>query len=258
MKDKNQDLVTDNNFTELLFYKTPNGKVKVEVFLRDETIWLTQARIGELFGVDRTAVTKHLSNIYLENELNKNRTCAKMAQVQNEGNRKEQIMKLTKIVILSLGMLCMNAYAAMNRDAPTNQAQPTTAVDKNMAEGEAFLAHNKKNKNVVTLQDGLQYKIIKQGAGPKPTDTDVVTVNYIGTLINGKEFDSSYKRNEPASFPVGGVIPGWTEALKLMPVGSTWMLYIPANLAYGEMGNPPSIQPNTTLIFKVELLGIKK
>ena len=166
-------------------------------------------------------------------------------------------MKLAKIVAIALSILCVNAFAG-EKQAPSTSTQTTVAVDKNKAEGDAFLAHNKKSKGVVTLPDGLQYKIIKQGTGPKPTDTDVVTVNYAGTFINGKEFDSSYKRKEPASFPVGGVIPGWTEALKLMPVGSTWMLYIPSDLAYGEQGSPPIVPANSMLIFKVELLGIKK
>ena len=131
------------------------------------------------------------------------------------------------------------------------------ALHKNKAEGVAFLKENQKNRGVITLPDGLQYKIITQGKGKKPTETDVVSVNYRGTFIDGKEFDSSYKRHEPASFPVGGVIPGWTEALKLMPVGSTWILYIPSDLAYGEQGSPPAIPANKILIFKVELLGIK-
>jgi FKBP-type peptidyl-prolyl cis-trans isomerase FklB len=165
-------------------------------------------------------------------------------------------MKLIKIAAISLSMICINAYA--ETQSTTASQQTTVTVDKNKIEGDAFLTKNKKNKGVVTLPDGLQYKIITQGKGPKPTDTDVVLVNYAGTFINGKEFDSSYKRHEPISFPVGGVIPGWTEALKLMPVGSTWMLYIPSELAYGEQGSPPTIPPNTLLIFKVELLEIKR
>src|SRR5262249_48515331 len=124
--------------------------------------------------------------------------------------------------------------------------------------GEAFLAANKSKPGVVTLPSGLEYKIVKEGTGPKPKATDTVSCNYRGTLVNGTEFDSSYKRNEPAEFPVGRVIKGWTEALQLMPVGSKWELYIPANLAYGEHGPPGSgIGPNETLIFEVELLGIK-
>ncbi len=123
--------------------------------------------------------------------------------------------------------------------------------------GEAFLAKNKNQPGVVTLASGLQYKIIKQGTGNKPKLTDTVTVHYAGTLIDGKEFDSSYKRGQPASFPLQSVISGWTEALQLMNTGSTWELYIPSHLAYGSAGAPPTIGPNQVLIFKVELLGIK-
>ena len=123
-------------------------------------------------------------------------------------------------------------------------------------EGEAFLAANKTKEGVVTLPDGLQYKILKQGDGPKPTPNDKVVCNYRGTLVNGTEFDSSYKRNEPATFPVTGVIKGWTEALQLMSVGSKWQLYIPSDLAYGPPGRGP-IPPNSTLIFDIELLSIQ-
>jgi UDP-GlcNAc:undecaprenyl-phosphate/decaprenyl-phosphate GlcNAc-1-phosphate transferase len=122
---------------------------------------------------------------------------------------------------------------------------------------EAFLAENKKKEGVVTLPSGLQYKILKAGAGKKPTAADTVECHYRGTLIDGKEFDSSYRRGQPATFPVSRVIPGWTEALKLMPVGSKWQLFVPANLAYGDHGAPPDIGPGATLIFEVELLGIK-
>lgn len=131
------------------------------------------------------------------------------------------------------------------------------AGEANKKEGEAFLAANKSKEGVVTTPSGLQYKVIKQGTGPKPTTSDTVVCNYRGTLINGKEFDSSYKRGEPATFPVGGVIKGWTEALQLMPVGSKYELYIPSELAYGERGAGPDIGPNTTLIFEVELLSIQ-
>jgi len=127
--------------------------------------------------------------------------------------------------------------------------------DANKKDGEAFLAANKAKEGVVTLRSGLQYKILQAGTGPKPTATDSVTVNYRGTLINGTEFDSSYKRGQPATFPVNGVIKGWTEALQLMPVGSKWQLVIPSDLAYGERG-PSEIGPNSTLIFEVELLKI--
>jgi len=121
--------------------------------------------------------------------------------------------------------------------------------------GEAFLAENKSKEGVVTLPSGLQYKILTAGSGPKPTATDTVTCNYSGTLVNGKEFDSSYKRGQPVSFPVTGVIAGWTEALQLMPVGSKWQLFIPADLAYGDHGKG-DIGPGETLIFEVELISI--
>lgn len=172
-------------------------------------------------------------------------------------------MKYSAIMTLSLGLLCGNAFAAdpQNTTAPTimgvEMSQSQEAA-KNISEGNDFLSANKTKKGVITLPDGLQYKILKKGTGAKPTDIDTVTVNYAGTFINGTEFDSSYKRGQPISFPVNAVIPGWTEALKLMKTGSVWELYIPANLAYGEHGMPPVIGPNKTLIFKVELLGINK
>ena len=122
--------------------------------------------------------------------------------------------------------------------------------------GEEFLAANKSKEGIVTLPSGLQYKILTTGTGPKPTPSDTVTCNYRGTLISGKEFDSSYKRGEPTSFPVGGVIKGWTEALQMMPVGSKWQLFIPADMAYGDRGAGTDIGPGETLIFEVELLSI--
>ncbi len=140
------------------------------------------------------------------------------------------------------------------------QKMQATAQEKgetNRKAGQEFLEANKGKPGVVTLPDGLQYKILKEGDGPKPTANDTVTCNYRGTLTNGKEFDSSYQRGQPASFPVSGVIKGWTEALQLMPVGSKWELYIPADLAYGDRGAGPDIGPGDTLIFQVELLSIK-
>lgn len=131
------------------------------------------------------------------------------------------------------------------------------AGEANKKEGEAFLAANKAKEGVVTLPSGLQYKILKEGTGPKPAASDSVICNYRGTLLNNTEFDSSYKRGEPATFPVGQVIHGWTEALQLMPVGSKWQLFIPAELAYGPRGAGPDIGPNATLIFEVELLSIQ-
>jgi FKBP-type peptidyl-prolyl cis-trans isomerase FklB len=137
------------------------------------------------------------------------------------------------------------------------QEKMAAAAAKNKTEGDAFLAANKSKEAIVTLPSGLQYKILTAGTGPKPAATDTVVCNYRGTLIDGKEFDSSYKRGQPATFGVGQVIKGWTEALQLMPVGSKWQLFIPSSLAYGERGAGAEIGPDSTLIFEVELLSIQ-
>ena len=127
----------------------------------------------------------------------------------------------------------------------------------NKKAGEEFLSANKTKDGVVTLPSGLQYKVLKEGTGPKPTASDTVVCNYRGTLLNNTEFDSSYKRGQPATFPVGQVIKGWTEALQLMPVGSKWQLFVPASLAYGAQGAGADIGPESTLIFEVELISIQ-
>jgi FKBP-type peptidyl-prolyl cis-trans isomerase FklB len=137
-------------------------------------------------------------------------------------------------------------------------AQMKEAGDRNKKEGEKFIADNKKKEGVITTASGLQYKIITKGTGASPKATDTVSVHYKGTLIDGKEFDSSYRRGQPASFPVNGVIKGWTEALQLMKEGSKWQLFIPSELAYGDRGAGRDIGPNSTLIFDVELISIKK
>jgi FKBP-type peptidyl-prolyl cis-trans isomerase FklB len=156
----------------------------------------------------------------------------------------------------------MEAFSAEMRVKMEAQQKQMAEENKkagaeNKAKGDAFLAENKKKEGWKTLPSGLQYRVIKEGKGEKPKATDTVSTNYRGTLIDGKEFDSSYKRNEPAEFPVNGVIPGWTEALQLMPVGSKWQIAVPANLAYGESA-PPEIGPNSVLLFDIELLDIKK
>ena len=143
------------------------------------------------------------------------------------------------------------------------KAQKKAELDKEVykdyiAENEAFLAKNREKAGVTTTASGLQYEVIKMGTGPKPTAESTVKVNYVGTLIDGTEFDSSIKRNEPAQFPVSGVIPGWTEALQLMPVGSKFKLYLPQSIAYGATGAGEAIKPYSTLIFEVELLEIIK
>ena len=146
---------------------------------------------------------------------------------------------------------------AFQKEMTEKQAEKMKVIgEKNKKEGEAFLVANKKKKGVKTLPSGLQYKVIKEGTGQTPKLKDTVTTNYRGTLIDGTEFDSSYKRGQPAKFPVKGVIAGWTEALQLMKVGSTWQLFIPSNLAYGERGAGNIIGPNATLIFDIELISI--
>ena len=148
----------------------------------------------------------------------------------------------------------VQAEVNKQREEKAKQAAAT-----NKTEGEAFLTANKGKDGVVTLPSGLQYKILTAGTGPKPAASDSVKCNYKGALINGTEFDSSYKRGQPATFGVGQVIKGWTEALQLMPVGSKWQLFVPSGLAYGEAGNPRGgIEPNSTLIFEVELLSIEE
>jgi FKBP-type peptidyl-prolyl cis-trans isomerase FklB len=149
----------------------------------------------------------------------------------------------------------LNGLQADLRKKQEQEAQQLAETNKK--EGEAFLAANKTKPGVVALPSGLQYKILQEGTGPKPTAADTVTVNYRGTLVNGTEFDSSYKRGQPASFPVGGIIKGWTEALLLMPMGSKWQLFIPPDLAYGQRQAGPTIGPNSTLVFEVELLSIQ-
>jgi FKBP-type peptidyl-prolyl cis-trans isomerase FklB len=138
------------------------------------------------------------------------------------------------------------------------EVKTKAAAVENKKTGEAFLAANKTKEGVVTLPSGLQYKIIKEGTGPRPSAEDTVLCHYRGALVDNTEFDSSYKRGEPLKIPVGGVIKGWTEAIQLMPVGSKWQLFIPSNLAYGERGAPGSpIGPNSALVFDVELISIE-
>ena len=165
-------------------------------------------------------------------------------------------MKIKLITAMSVALLCASqVYADVNITPATAQS---ASQDKSRQIGEAFLQQNKAKPGVVTLADGLQYKVLTPGKGAKPTDQDVVTVEYAGKLINGTEFDNSAKHGGTIDFQVGQVIPGWVEALKLMQPGATWELFIPSDLAYGETGAPPSIGPNETLIFKVKLVSFKK
>ncbi len=151
------------------------------------------------------------------------------------------------------------SYQALQQKMNTKmQEERKQLAEKNKTEGAAFLEENKKKEGVVTLPSGLQYKVLKEGKGPKPKADDTVIAHYVGKLLDGTQFDSSYDRGKPLTIQVNRVIPGWTEALQLMPVGSKWELYIPSNLAYGARGGGSVIPPNATLIFDVELLDIKK
>lgn len=151
------------------------------------------------------------------------------------------------------------AFQALEQELATAQAARNKELaKKNSEEGAAFLAANKKKPGVKATASGLQYKVLKEGTGETPKKTDTVSTHYRGTLLDGTEFDSSYARKEPATFPVEGVIAGWTEALQLMKVGSKWQLFIPAELAYRDQGAGGEIGPNATLVFEIELLGIEK
>jgi len=156
-----------------------------------------------------------------------------------------------------LTQLQTEVRARQQEKMKVEQEKMKAAAEENKKEGAEFLAANKTKDGVVALASGLQYKILTEGTGPKPAATDTVSCNYRGTLVDGKEFDSSYKRGQPLSIQVNGVIKGWTEALQLMPVGSKWQLFIPSDLGYGDRGSGPVIGPSATLIFEVELLSIQ-
>lgn len=164
------------------------------------------------------------------------------------------------LFVVCLGLLLFltagGAFAAV--DQPASSSQPSSSSpDANQKMGDAYMQSNKNKKGVVTLPSGLQYEVIEMGNGKKPSSKDTVTVDYEGKLLSGQVFDSSYQRGQSATFPVSGVISGWQEALQLMPIGSTWILTIPPNLAYGNIGAGGVIGPNETLIFKVHLIGIQ-
>jgi FKBP-type peptidyl-prolyl cis-trans isomerase len=162
-------------------------------------------------------------------------------------------LKMTKDEIMQ------EMQAFQQKQVASQQAELDNQATANLDAGVAFLADNATKEGVVTLESGLQYKVITEGAGDKPSATDTVEVHYSGTLLDGTEFDSSYTRGATVSFPVNGVIPGWTEALQLMPTGSKWQLFIPSDLAYGPGGTGGGpIGPNATLLFDVELIAIKE
>ena len=175
-------------------------------------------------------------------------------EIVARGFRDQHAGSATQLSAQEMGEILTRAQQQMQ----ARQAEQQKIMgDKNRLEGAAFLEKNKARAGVVTLPSGLQYEVITAGTGPSPKSTDTVTTHYRGTLINGTEFDSSYKRGEPASFPVTGVIRGWTEALQLMKVGAKWRLFIHAELAYGDRQRGQHITPNSVLVFEIELLAIK-
>ena len=167
-------------------------------------------------------------------------------------------MKVKILTAISVALIATHAYAADVDITPADAQGPAPQLDKNQQAGAAFLAANKKKPGVVTLPDGMQYIVLQPGTGPKPDESDVVTVQYEGRLIDGTVFDSSASHGGTVDFPLGQVIAGWVEGLKLMQKGATYQLFIPSDLAYGPSGAPPSIGPNETLIFKVTLVDFKK
>jgi FKBP-type peptidyl-prolyl cis-trans isomerase len=171
-----------------------------------------------------------------------------------QGIKDSALDKKEKIPIPEMQKVLQEYYADYSKRM---QEKKRIQGEKNAAEGEAFLKKNAQKKGIIVTKSGLQYMVIKEGNGPKPKPTDQVTVHYRGTDINGNEFDSSYKRGQPAKFPLNRVIKGWTEGLQLMSVGSKYKFFIPSKLGYGERGAGANIAPHAVLIFEVELLGIE-
>jgi FKBP-type peptidyl-prolyl cis-trans isomerase FklB len=177
-----------------------------------------------------------------------------VAKAMMDGKEKKPLMADDVARTFIMGFINKREAVKAAKKAEIDKVQYKDYIEQN----EAFLAKNKDKSGVTTTASGLQYEVIKMGTGPKPTAQSTVKVDYVGTLIDGTEFDSSIKRKEPATFPVTGVIPGWTEALQLMPVGSKFKLYLPQSIAYGASGAGQLIKPYSTLIFEVELLEIVK
>ncbi len=176
--------------------------------------------------------------------------------VDSVKNKPEQYKDL-KFIELDLVLVDIKTEAEFNADRDKAEGEAMEKMKTNKAKNEQFLVDNKAKAGVKTTASGLQYEVMTEGTGAKPKKSDVVKVHYVGTLIDGKEFDSSYKRNEPAEFPLANVIPGWTEGLQLMKIGSKYKFTIPAALAYGEQSPSPNIPPSSTLQFVVELLSAK-
>jgi FKBP-type peptidyl-prolyl cis-trans isomerase FklB len=221
-------------------------------------IIITTTLLGVFFLV--SCQTK-LTNVNIKSELDSVSYCIGLSigtNLQSSPMKEINYLAVAKGMEEAFGgKPTIDPYEANRIISTYMQRQENQSSINNKAEGEKFLEENKTKSGVVTLESGLQYRIMREGTGPKPKLTDNVTVHYHGTLIDGTVFDSSVDRGEPASFPLNGVIQGWQEALQLMPVGSKWQLFIPADLAYGSRPMPGSkIQANMVLIFEVELISI--
>jgi FKBP-type peptidyl-prolyl cis-trans isomerase len=212
---------------------------------------------GQVFGAEDTALTSQRDKVsYTIGVYSGNSLKQQSVDIDPDIMAKGIKDSLTGGKTLLTDQEMREVMSAFQKDMELKQAEKRNAlVEKNKKEGEAFLAENKKKEGVKTLPSGLQYKIIKEGTGKNPKAKDAVVVHYRGTRIDGTEFDSSYQRDEPATFKLDKVIKGWTEALLMMKEGAKWQIFIPSNLAYGENGAGP-IEPNATLIFDVELIKI--
>jgi len=222
--------------------------VAVSSFAADVELKTDKDKISYAIGMD---IGKNITNRQVE--INPDALAAGLKSILS-GAKPQLSEEQVKEAMTSLQTMMQSKMAERMK---SQQAEQKEVGDKNKKEGEAFLAENKKKEGVKTTASGLQYKVMNPGNGPKPTSNDTVIVHYRGTLLNGKEFDSSYQGGEPREFPVTGVIKGWTEALLLMPVGAKYQLYIPSELAYGERGAGRDIGPSSVLQFDVELVGIK-
>ncbi len=227
--------------------KAPNAKTAASVVLKTQGDSISYCIGQNIYGNLKDPGIQLNLNVLLES--------LKDAAKEKSILTQEQIIK----VLTALNTKMQERQMAQQKaEEEKKKTEMTPIIEKNKKEGETFLAENKKKEGVITTASGLQYRVITKGTGPSPKDTSQVKVHYKGTLLDGKTFDSSYDRNEPATFPLNQVIKGWTEGLQLMQVGDKYQFFIPYDLAYGEMGRGETIPPAAVLIFEVELLEIVK
>jgi FKBP-type peptidyl-prolyl cis-trans isomerase FklB len=235
--------VADSALAQIVYYNVDGQSNKTVSFVLDKTIQIKNEKdsLSYAFGIIYFNYFKN-DSIYLDPMI--------VAKAMLDGEKGEPLMtdEDARSFLKAFG----------NRREADKVAKIKVTYKDHIAENTEFLENNKQRTGVKVTPSGLQYEVIKMGKGPKPTIENTVKVHYVGTLIDGTEFDSSIERNEPATFPVSGVIPGWIEALQLMPVGSKFKLYIPEDLAYGESGAGEVIKPYSTLIFEIELIEIVK